>query len=74
MISKVLTFGFQLVVIVLVALITGEGVSWRWLVLPAVMAVHSGFNLGGAFIAARLNDAFRDVQQIIPSSSACSST
>ena len=23
-------------------------------------------NLGGAFIAARLNDAFRDVQQIIP--------
>jgi teichoic acid transport system permease protein len=23
-------------------------------------------NLGGAFIAARLNDAFRDVQQLIP--------
>ncbi len=28
--------------------------------------MHSAFNLGGAFIAARLNDAFRDVQQIIP--------
>ena len=66
LISKVLTFGFQLVVIVLVVLITNEGISWRWLLLPAVLAVHSCFNLGGAFIAARLNDAFRDVQQIIP--------
>ena len=30
------------------------------------MLLHSGLNLGGAFIAARLNDSFRDVQQIIP--------
>ncbi len=66
MISKVLTFGFELGVIAIVALLTGEGVSWRWLVLPAVVAVHSAFNLGGAFVTARLNDAYRDVQQIIP--------
>ena len=31
-----------------------------------MLAVHSALNLGGAFIAARLNDSFRDVQQIIP--------
>jgi teichoic acid transport system permease protein len=66
MISRLLTFGFELTVIAGVALLTGEGVSRRWIALPLVLAVHSAFNLGGAFIAARLNDAFRDVQQIIP--------
>jgi len=28
--------------------------------------VHTALNLGGALISARLNDAFKDVQQIIP--------
>jgi teichoic acid transport system permease protein len=65
-ISKLLTFGFELSVLAVVALVTGEGVSWRWLVLPVVLTLHSALNLGGAFFAARLNDAFRDVQQIIP--------
>ena len=31
-----------------------------------MIALHSALNLGGAFIAARLNDSFRDIQQIIP--------
>ncbi|MDQ3782615.1 MAG: ABC transporter permease [Actinomycetota bacterium] len=66
MISRLLTFGFEMVVVVAVVLVTGEGVSMRWLALPLVVAVHSALNLGGAFIAARLNDTFRDVQQIIP--------
>jgi teichoic acid transport system permease protein len=65
-ISRLLAFGFELAVIVALALITGEGVSKRWLALPLVLVVHTALNLGGAFIAARLNDAFRDVQQIIP--------
>jgi teichoic acid transport system permease protein len=65
-ISRLLTFGFELMVIGGVAMLTGEGISRRWLALPLVVAVHSALNLGGAFIAARLNDAFRDVQQIIP--------
>jgi teichoic acid transport system permease protein len=65
-ISRVLTFGFELAVLGAVALVTGEGVSRRWLALPLILLVHSALNLGGAFITARLNDAFRDVQQIIP--------
>ena len=65
-ISRLLNFGFQLAVIGVVALATGEGVSRRWLALPVVLAVHTAFNLGGAFVAARLNDAVRDVQQILP--------
>lgn len=65
-VSRLMTFGFELVVIAIVALITGEGVSLRWLVLPVVVLLHSALNLGMAFIAARLNDSFRDIQQIIP--------
>ena len=64
--SELFAFMFQLVILGVVALMTGEGVSQRWVVLPAVVVVHSAFNLGGAFIAARLNDSFRDVQRVIP--------
>jgi teichoic acid transport system permease protein len=65
-IQRLLTFGFELAVLGAVALLTGEGITWRWLALPFVIAVHSALNLGGAFYAARLNDSFRDIQQIIP--------
>lgn len=64
--SELLTFGFQLVVLGLIAVATGAPPSSRWLVLPAVVALHSALNLGGAFVAARLNDSFRDIEQIIP--------
>jgi teichoic acid transport system permease protein len=64
--SKLFTFGFELAVLAAVALATGEGIGLRWLLLPAILLLHSGLNLGGAFIAARLNDSFRDVQQLIP--------
>lgn len=65
-ISRLLTFGFELAVLAAVTLATGEGINLRWLALPAVLALHTALNLGGAFFAARLNDSFRDVQQIIP--------
>ena len=65
-VSDLLTFAFQLAVLGTVALVTGAGVSTRWFVLPAVVALHASLNLGVAFIAARLSDAFRDVQQLIP--------
>lgn len=65
-IGRLLTFGFELLVLGLVAIATGEGVSARWLVLPLVIVLHTTFNLGGAFVAARLNDSYRDIQQLIP--------
>ncbi|MGB8362638.1 MAG: ABC transporter permease [Acidimicrobiia bacterium] len=65
--SRLLTFAIELGVIAfMVVFFTNVGITSRWLLLPAVLAVHTALNLGGAFIAARLNDAFKDVQQIIP--------
>lgn len=65
-VERVITYGFELLVLMLIAVLTGEGISVRWLALPLVVVVHSCMNLGGAFITARLNDAFQDIEQIIP--------
>lgn len=65
-IGNVMTFGFQLMVLLALAVVTGEGISARWVLLPVVVAAQTVFNLGGAFIAARLNDTFSDIQQLIP--------
>ncbi|MGA7097976.1 MAG: ABC transporter permease [Acidimicrobiia bacterium] len=64
--SQLLTFFIELGVIGALVLLSGLGLSQRWLMLPLVVAVHTALNLGGALISARLNDAFKDVQQIIP--------
>ena len=65
-IGRLITFGFELAALTGVALLTGAGISRRLLVLPLILAIHTTLNLGGAFIAARLNDSYRDVQQVIP--------
>lgn len=65
-ISQLLSFGIEMGVLGAMAILAGVGVSRRWLLLPFVLIVHTALNLGGAFIAARLNDTFKDVQQIIP--------
>lgn len=65
-ISQLLSFGIEIGVLGVMVLLGGVGVSKRWLLLPFVLITHTALNLGGAFIAARLNDTFKDVQQIIP--------
>lgn len=64
--SNLLTFGFELFIVGCVAVLTGEGLTRKLFLLPIVVLIQATLNLGGAFIAARLNDTFRDVQQIIP--------
>jgi teichoic acid transport system permease protein len=59
-------FGFEVAIMVLVAFASGVGPSTRWLVFPLILALQSTLNLGGAFVTARLNDTFSDVEQLIP--------
>lgn len=65
-IGELLSFVFEIAILFVFAFATGEGISWKIVLLPAVIALHTVFNLGLALIVARLNDAFRDVQQLIP--------
>lgn len=65
-VGELLTFAFEIVILLLIAVVTGEGISWKIVVLPAVIILHTAFNFGCALIAARLNDSYRDVQQFLP--------
>jgi teichoic acid transport system permease protein len=56
----------SLLVIGVVAVVTGETPSPRWLLLIPVMGVLAIFNLGAALYAARATSVVRDVQQILP--------
>jgi|TARA_R110002110_G_scaffold318574_3_gene531335 teichoic acid transport system permease protein len=53
-------------VIGVVAVVTGETPSPRWLLLIPVMGVLAIFNLGAALFAARATSVVRDVQQVLP--------
>ncbi len=64
--SHAMTFVSEVMVLVLLVIVTGEGVSPRWLALPVIVAIHSTLNLGGVFFIARLNEAFRDIENIVP--------
>lgn len=65
-ISQLLSFGIEIGLLAVMVLLGGVGISRRWLLLPFVLIAHTALNLGGALIAARLNDTFKDIQQIIP--------
>lgn len=65
-IGRLLTFSFECAILLLVAALTGTGLRLTLLALPLIVLVHTSLNLGGAFAAARLNDSYRDVQQVIP--------
>jgi teichoic acid transport system permease protein len=49
-----------------IALLTGESVTWTWILLIPYTALLVMFTMGVAFVAARLNETFRDIQQILP--------
>lgn len=55
-----------LAVMVVVMLVTGEGVAVSWLWLPAVLVLMAAFALGGALTTARLGDALADVRRLLP--------
>ena len=49
-----------------VALASGVDPTWRWLMLPPLLALMTVFNAGTAMIAARLTTHFADTTQILP--------
>ncbi len=55
-----------IVVMLVVALATGESMTVRWLAVLPLFGLQLVFNLGAAFVAARLTHHVRDVTQILP--------
>lgn len=64
--SEFAAFGYALVTMLVVVLLTAEPIALSWLVVIPVIALQTMFNIGAAFVMARLSDHFRDVQQVLP--------
>lgn len=69
-VAAVLQQMFELIPIVgvmaLIVAVTGEPITWWWLLVPVVFAIMTLFNVGVALISARLTVHVRDMTQIIP--------
>lgn len=65
-IEQVLAFAPMVVILLVMAIVTGEPVTWRWLLLLPIVAVQTVFNLGGGFLLARAADRFNDLLQVLP--------
>lgn len=65
-VTETLAFLPTSIVIFLVAIATSEPIAWRWVLLPALVAMMFVFNLGAAMIAARLTTHFMDTTQLLP--------
>lgn len=65
-IKEVLGFGSSFVVMVVVMLVSGEGVSWSWLWFPLIFVLATMFALGGSLVTARLTEAVRDTRNLLP--------
>jgi len=65
-IREVLGFGSSLLVMVLVMLATGEGVTWNWLWFPLIFVLATMFAFGGSLITARLTESVRDTRNLLP--------
>lgn len=57
---------FTIALMYIVAIVTGETPSARWLLLLPIAALLTVFNAGAAMVAARATTHFRDVTQFLP--------
>ena len=62
------TFAFApvLVVMLVVTLAHGNWPHIRWLLIPAAFILQTAFSLGAAFMAARYNHTYRDLESLLP--------
>ncbi len=65
-IGQTIAFLPALVLALLAVLATGERPAWRWLALVGVLSAQFVFNMGAAFLAARLGAAVRDLRELLP--------
>ena len=65
-VTETLATAPSLIVIYVVALISGEPPSWRWPLIMLVVVAQFWFNLGLALLAARAATHFNDIRQILP--------
>lgn len=64
--SELLALGPALLIVFTIALLTGERPDPSWLTIPFVFVLLTAFNMGSAFVIARVGDHFPDIQHVLP--------
>jgi len=53
-------------VLLILMVVTGEHITWSWLLFPVVIILHLGINVGLSLFVARLVHSSRDLRNLIP--------
>ncbi|MCG5219866.1 ABC transporter permease [Streptosporangium sp. KLBMP 9127] len=53
-------------VLIAVVLVTGEPVTWLWLLIPVALFLQTLFNIGAGLVLARIGATARDMNQLLP--------
>ncbi|GII58505.1 transport permease protein [Planotetraspora thailandica] len=65
-IQELQLLGWSMGVLVALVLITGEEITWLWLLTPVALFVQFVFNLGISLFMARIGAFVRDITQLLP--------
>lgn len=53
-------------VLLVLVLVTGEPITWFWLLIPLALLLQTMFNIGASLVLARVGAASRDLNQLLP--------
>ncbi|GAA4599279.1 ABC transporter permease [Planotetraspora phitsanulokensis] len=65
-IQELQILGWSMGVLIVLVLITGEPISWLWLLIPVALIFQFVFNLGASLFMARIGAFVRDISQLLP--------
>lgn len=63
---ETIAFGSSLVLMFVVATVTGEPPQWSWLLIVPLILMMGMFALGAGFVLARLTDSVHDLRNLLP--------
>ena len=59
-------FYYALPIMIIILLVTGEPVTWQWLLAPVALLLIVLFSVGMALIMARIVATVRDISEVLP--------
>jgi teichoic acid transport system permease protein len=65
-IAETISYSWSILALGLLVLLTGEPLTWSWLLVVPVLVMQVLFNVGFAMVVARLAFHFRDIEQFLP--------
>jgi teichoic acid transport system permease protein len=64
--KQFMQLGYSMVIMIIIVLISGEPITWRWLLLPPTIVLLTMFSAGMGMMAARITTRFNDFNSLLP--------